>query len=434
MPAVTAPPLGGHTLLVLLVQASLLLAAALLLGRLAVVCKLPAVSGELAAGVLLGPSVVGWLAPDFHHWLRMSQQSQAHLLDSVGQFGVIFLVGTTALEIDLALVRRTTRTSVTVGAFGLVIPLGLGCAWALLAPATLLQAGRDRGLFVFFVGVAMCVSALPVIAKMLSDMRLLHRDVAQLTIAVGVVDDVAGWMLLSVASATAASTLTPRSVAAPLIRLVLITACAMLVCRPAVRWLMTRARRPHTVMATTTVLIVGCAAATQAMEMEASFGALVGGLLVGTAGPEARRVLVPLRSVTLSVLAPLYFAEAGLRMNLFALGTPVIALAALSALVVATVGKFAGALLGARVVGLGRHAALVLAAGANARGVIQIIVAGVGLRLGVLNTASYTIVVLIAVGTTLMAPLVLRWAVRHIPLNDDERARLRQEKALTGAS
>ncbi|MFD8463457.1 cation:proton antiporter, partial [Streptomyces antimycoticus] len=298
----------------------------------------------------------------------------------------------------------------------------------------MLPTGHDRGLFVFFIGVAMCVSALPVIVKMLSDMRLLHLDIAQLTVAVGVVDDVTGWMLLSVASATASSALTLGSVAMPLIRLVLITACAVLLGRPAIRWLMARARGTHTAMGTATVLILGCAAATQAMDMEASFGALVGGLLVGATGSETRRALIPLRSVTLSVLAPLYFAEAGLRMNLSALGTPLIALAALCALVVATVGKFAGALLGARIVGLDRHAALVLGAGMNARGVIQIIVAGTGLQLGVLNTASYTIVVLIAVGTTLMAPLILRRAVRNIELNDDERDRLRRDRDLAGVS
>lgn len=429
-----APPLGGHALLVLLVQASLLLAAALLLGRLAMCCGLPAVSGELMAGILLGPSVMGRLAPGSHHWLGMSQTSQFHLLDAVGQFGVVLLVGTTALEIDLTLVRRTGRVSLTVGALGLLIPLGFGCAWAYLAPAALSPVGRERGLFVFFVGVAMCVSALPVIAKMLSDMRLLHRDIAQLTIAVGVVDDVAGWMLLSVASATAANALTLGSVAAPLIRLVLVTVCALLLGRPAVRWMMARARHQHTMTGTATVLIVGCAAVTQAMSLEASFGALVGGLLVGAAGPETRRALAPLRSVTLSVLAPLYFAEAGLRMNLLALGTPVIALAALGTLVVATVGKFAGALLGARVAGLDRHEALALGAGMNARGVIQIIVAGIGLRLGVLNTASYTVVVLVAVGTSLMAPLVLRRAVRRIALSDDERARLKSERDLAGVS
>ncbi|MET8182340.1 cation:proton antiporter [Streptomyces sp. NPDC005336] len=431
---VTAPPLGGHALLILLVQVSLLLGVALLLGRIATRFKLPAVSGELAAGVLLGPSVLGHLVPGVHHWLRTTQASQVHLLDAVGQIGVILLVGTTALEIDLALVRRTGRTSLTVGAFGLLIPLGLGCAAGFVAPTALLPTDHRRGLFAFFIGVAMCVSALPVIAKMLSDMRLMHRDIAQLTSAVSVVDDVTGWMLLSVVSATAASGLTGGTVAEPLCWLVVITACAMLLGRPAIRWLMARTQTPQAVTGATTVVIIGCAAVTQAMGMEASLGALIGGRLVGAAGAEAKRGLAPLRSVTLSVLAPLYFAEAGLRMDLSALGTPVVALAALCALAVATVGKFTGALLGARVARLDRQAGLVLGAGMNARGVIQIIVAGIGLRLGVLNTASYTIVVLVAIGTSLMAPPVLRRAVRRIEANDEERARLQQGKDLAGVS
>ncbi|MFJ8332076.1 cation:proton antiporter [Streptomyces sp. NPDC094437] len=431
MAPVTASPLGGHSLLVLLAQVALLLAAALLLGRVAERFQLPAVSGELTAGVLLGPTVLGRLAPGLQGWFGTSQASQVHLLDAVGQFGVLLLVGTTALEIDLALVRRTGRTSLVVGAFGLVVPLGLGIAAGFVAPAALVPAGHGRGLFAFFIGVALCVSALPVIAKILSDMRLLHRDIAQLTLAVGVVDDVAGWMLLSVASAMAAGGLAFGSVAGPLVRLLLITVCAVFLGRPAVRWLLARARTPGAVAGTATVVIVGCAAATQSLGMEASFGALVGGLLIGAAGPDARRGLTPLRSVALSVLAPLYFAEAGLRMNLFALGTPQILLAALGALAVATVSKFAGALLGARVAGLDRHAALVLGAGMNARGVIQIIVAGIGLQLGVLNTASYTIVLLIALATSLMAPPLLRRAVRHIAPTPTEQARLQRAEDLT---
>jgi Kef-type K+ transport system membrane component KefB len=241
-------------------------------------------------------------------------------------------------------------------------------------------------------------------------------------------------MLLSVVSATAASGLTGGTVAEPLCWLVVITACAMLLGRPAIRWLMARTQTPQAATGAATVVIIGCAAVTQAMGIEASFGALVGGLLVGTAGAEAKRGLAPLRSVTLSVLAPLYFAEAGLRMDLSALGTPVVAVAALCALAVATVGKFTGALLGARVARLDRRAGLVLGAGMNARGVIQIIVAGIGLRLGVLNTASYTIVVLVAIGTSLMAPPVLRRAVRRIEANDEERARLQRGKDLAGGS
>ncbi|MFI1378410.1 cation:proton antiporter [Embleya sp. NPDC020886] len=434
MPSDTAAPLGGHSLLLLLVQVSTLLCVALLLGRLAERLGLPALLGELSAGVLLGPSVLGGLAPGLRDWLETSSAPQMHLLDAVGQIGVILLVGVTALEIDLGLVRRKGRTSLGVGLLGLLIPLALGVAIGFAAPASLLPADHDRGLFAFFVGVAMCVSALPVIAKMFADMRLLHRDLGQLTIAVAVVDDVSGWMLLSVASAAAVGGLTVVSVVKPVCWLLLIVVCATLIVRPAIGWLMARVTAAGTTIATATVVILGSAALTQAAGMEASFGALVGGLLIGTCTRETVGRLAPLRAVTLSVFAPLYFAEAGLRLDLTVLGRPVIALAALCALAVAVVGKFAGAFLGARLAGLDHRTALVLGAGMNARGVIQIIVAGIGLQLGVLNTAAYTIVVLIAISTTMMTPPVLRRALSRIEVNEQERARLRRSEKLVGVS
>lgn len=411
-------------MLFLFVQASVLLGAALVLGRIATRCGLPAVSGELTAGLVLGPSLLGWVAPDAHRWFQTTEQSQGYLLEAVAQFGVVLLVGITAVEIDLGLVRRSGRSCVTIGALGLVLPLGLGWVAGFAAPGALVPHGVGRPLFAFFVGVAMCVSALPVIAKMLADLRLLHRDVAQLTIAVGVVDDVAGWMLLSVAAAAAAGGLTVGSAAWPVLRLVLVVIAAAVLLRPALRWLLARVGTAQTAMALATVVIVGCAAATHALGLEASLGALLAGMVLGVSGSDTLRRLAPLRAFTLSVLAPLYFAEAGLRMDLTALRDPVVAAAALGALVVACAGKFAGALLGARVAGLGRPAAMFVAAGTNARGVIQIIVAGIGLRLGVLNTSSYTVVVLVAVVTSLMAPPVLRRAVAHLRITDEERSRL----------
>src|SRR5262249_36367065 len=144
------------------------------------------------------------------------------------------------------------------------------------------------------------------------------------------------------------------------------------------------------VLATAVVLLFGCAAATQAMGLEASFGAFVGGLLIGQADPSDLRRLTALRTSVMAVFAPLFFATAGLRLNLGLLGRPVILLSVLAALAIAALGKFSGAFLGARFSGVGRWEALALGAGMNARGVIQIIVATVGLQVGVLNTASYT--------------------------------------------
>lgn len=141
--------------------------------------------------------------------------------------------------------------------------------------------------------------------------------------------------------------------------------------------------------------------------------------------------MTPLRTLVISVLAPIFFATAGLRMDLTALARPAVLISAVAVLAVAVVGKFVGAYLGARASRLSHWEGLALGAGLNARGVIEVIVAMVGLRLGILNTAAYTIVVLIAIATSLMAPPTLRYAARRIEVTTEERER---EKVLAVAA
>jgi Kef-type K+ transport system membrane component KefB len=136
-----------------------------------------------------------------------------------------------------------------------------------------------------------------------------------------------------------------------------------------------------------------------------------------------RERLAPLRTFVMAVLAPLFFATAGLRMDLTALAQPAVLAAALLVLAIAIAGKFAGAYLGARAARLPHWDAVALGAGLNARGAIEVIIAIVGLQLGVLTTATYTIIVLVAIVTSLIAPPMLRFAARHIEVTDEEHAR-----------
>jgi Kef-type K+ transport system membrane component KefB len=135
-------------------------------------------------------------------------------------------------------------------------------------------------------------------------------------------------------------------------------------------------------------------------------------------------LLAPLRAVVLGVLAPIFLASAGLRMDLTTLVRPEVAALGVSALAVAILGKFAGAYLGARTSRLSGWEALALGAGMNARGVVEVVLAMVGLRLGVLTTATYTVVVLVAVVTSVMAPPVIKFAMARIePTPEEERRR-----------
>jgi Kef-type K+ transport system membrane component KefB len=422
------PPIAAHSLLVFLLQVGAILLLAVLLGRLAHRVGLPAVVGELTAGVLIGPSLLGHSAPALSHWLFPAQPyEQAHLLDAVAQLGVLLLVGVTGAHLDFAMVRRRRGAAIKVSLAGLLVPLGLGLlAGFYLLPDSLIAGTTERSTFAVFLGVAMCVSAIPVIAKTLNDMRLMHRDVGQLTLAAGTVDDAVGWFLLSVVSAMAAGGVRGGHVTLSVLYLISFVLVAALLGRPVVRWAFKRAARssepgPSAVLAV--VVVLGGAASTQALGLEAVFGAFVAGILIGLPGTVDGARLAGLRTVVLSVLAPVFMATAGLRMDLTTLASRDVAISAAVVLAIAIVGKFAGAYLGARTSRLSRREGFALGAAMNARGVVEVVVAMTGLRLGVLTTTTYTIVVLVAIVTSVMAPPLLRKAMSGIEESAQEQVR-----------
>lgn len=423
-------PLGAHQLLIFVLQVGLLLMLALLLGRLAARLGMPAIVGELAVGVLLGPSLLAHVAPAVSDWLLPREAGQFHLLDAVAQIGVLLLVGLTGIQLDFKLVRRRGATAAKISIAGLVIPLGFGIATGYLLPASLLADNVDVTVFAMFLGVAMCVSAIPVIAKTLMDMNLLHRNVGQLCLTAGMLDDAFGWFMLSVVSGMATTGIRASGIALSLLLLVAVVVFAIVVGRPLVRVVMRNAREPGTAVVAVVVMVLLSAAGTHALGLEAILGAFVCGILIGRSGRVEAAWLAPLHTVVLSVLAPLFFATAGLRMDLTRLAEPSVLAAAAVVLVVAIAGKFLGAYIGARLSRLTRWEALALGAGMNARGVVEVIVAMVGLRLGVLNDETYTIIVLVAIVTSLMAPPILRFTMNRVEQTAEERLRLAEHDEL----
>jgi Kef-type K+ transport system membrane component KefB len=264
-------------------------------------------------------------------------------------------------------------------------------------------------------------------------MRLMHRDIGQLILTAGMIDDTVGWFGLALVSAMATSGLTGGTVATSVLELVLVVLFFWLVGRHVIRWAMSRAARSRETgppVAAAVVLILLGAAATQSLGLEAVFGAFLTGIFVAGAVEPAR--LAPLRTVVLAVLAPIFLATAGLRIDLGGLADPQVAIAAVVALSIAIIGKFGGAYIGARTSRMSHWEGIALGAGMNARGVVEIVVAMVGLRLGVLTPATFTIVVLIAIVTSLMAPPILRLAMTRVEQTADERLRASAQESWAG--
>jgi Kef-type K+ transport system membrane component KefB len=420
------PMLASHQVLVFLLQLGLLLAAAIVLGALAARLGLPAVAGELMAGVLLGPSLLGHLAPRLTTWLFPPNPGQMHLLDAVGQLGAILLVGVTGADLDTRMLRPLAGTVGRISALSLAIPFGLGLACGFLTPVALLPAHIDRPIFALLLAVALSVSAIPVIAKTLGDMRLLHRDLGQLILASATVDDAVAWVGLSVVSAMAVTGLTGAKFAFSVLYLVGFLVAAIMIGRPLVRMAAARAARlsePADMLTAVAFLVILLGGAVSgALGFEPVFGAFVAGTLLTTANV-SRIVLARLKTVVMAVLAPIFLASAGLRMDLTTLRQPVAIVTTLVLLATAVIGKFGGAYAGGRLSRLGVHESMALGAGLNSRGVVQIVIAMAGLRLGLFSITVYTILLVIAVGTSIMTAPLLRLSMKHIGEQDHEQRR-----------
>ncbi|MGN5376913.1 cation:proton antiporter [Streptomyces lasalocidi] len=261
-------------MLVFLLQVGILLLLAVLMGRLAARFRLPNVVGELCTGVLLGPSVLAHLAPRVSAWLLPGDPAQAHLLDAIGQIGVLLLVGLTGASLDLGLLRRRGATAVSVSVVSVALPTGLGICMGFLVPDSLVPPDADRLVFALFLGVAMGISAIPVIAKTLAELGLLHHEIGRLLLCAVLIDDVVGWILLSVISRMAAHAYMETAVVSVL--WVVTVVLVVVAVRPLVQ-LMLRGtdRRPTggAGPAAAVAVILLAAAATQAMGLEAVFGA-----------------------------------------------------------------------------------------------------------------------------------------------------------------
>jgi Kef-type K+ transport system membrane component KefB len=424
--------LGHHELLILLLQLALLLMVARILGAVIQRFGQPQVVGELLAGVLLGPSLLGWLWPQFQAQIFPHSQPQADLLAAISWLGVLFLLVVTGLETDLNLIIRKGRTALVISLGGIVLPFATGIALGWHLPDSFVAHPDQRLVFSLFIATAMSISAIPVIAKVLIDLKLIRRDIGQLTLAAGMTDDTIGWILLSVVAGLATSgnfgvEKLLASVLAAVIFLALAFTLGRMVVSNILRWVDNLIGGVAANLSTILVLALATSALTHALGLEAALGAFVIGILVGQAPRFNRQAGHTLELITTSFLAPIFFAGAGLKVDLLQMLNPTTLIVGLVVLVVACVGKFAGAYLGARLGRLSHWEGIALGSGMNARGAMEIIVATIGLSLGVLNAPMYSIIVMVAIVTSLMAPPLLRWSLSKVVIGPEESQRLKSE-------
>lgn len=428
----TAAP--HEDILHLLIQVALLLLAARALGEVARRFNQPAVVGELLAGILLGPSLASSVIPAFGQWMLPQSALQGYLLEVIGLLGAIFLLLMTGLETDLQLIRRHARTAMGVSFGGVLVTFSSGFVLGQLLPESLLGTQHSRLVFALFVATSMSISAIPVIAKVLIDLKLMRRDIGQTILAAGMSDDTAGWILLSIVAGlasgeavTAGSVLT--TVGSVLAFMIVSFTLGRVVVRQLLNFVQDRIASPYRLLTLVVVLTFAWAAVTQALNLEAVLGAFVMGVLFGQMRRLPDEVHSRIESMSVGVFSPVFFGVAGLKVNLQSLFEPRLLLIALAVIAVASVGKVAGTYLGARLIGKRDHwTALAYGAGLNARGAMEIIMATIGLQLGILGQDMYSIIVVMAMATSLMAPTALRFVLKRVKPDEQEALRLRNEE------
>lgn len=423
----------------LVIQIALLLFAARLLGGISTRLGQPAVVGEIMAGVILGPSVISGLIPFLGTWILPQSAEQGYMLEMVSLLGVMFLLVVTGLETDLNLIKRKAGTALGVGAGSLVIPFATSLALAYVLPADLIIDETQRTVFALFFATALSISAIPVLAKVLIDLDLMRRDIGQTLLASGMIADITGWTLLGIVVSLAGS---DGLGAGELTRTLGLVALFLLATVTVGNWLVSRSlalvqdrfRGPNHILSLIVALSFAWGALTHALHLEPVLGAFAIGILFGRSPRLPADTVHKLEGMTFGVFAPIFFAVAGLRVDIGAILQPRLLALTLVVIAVATFGKVAGAYVGARFMsGQDHWSALAYGAGLNARGALEIIVATIGLSLGILTQEMFSIIVVMAIVTSVMTPMALRYAIRRVEMGTEEALRLRREEALQGS-
>ena len=332
---------------ILLLQLGILLAVAFLLGRLAERIGLPATTGELATGLLLGPSVLGAVATARgRDWLFAPASGQNEFLYGIAAFCGVLLVGVAGATLDLGFIRTRLRTVglISLGALGL--PLVSTVALALAADPRLHGPEADMWTFAAYAGLALSVSAVPVIVKIFADLGVLHRNLSQLSLSVAVIDDAIVWIGLSIIAATVHLHHADDPAGNVTLTLAAIVALALLtvVARRTGVMAPPGAQREPGVGASCLVaaaFITLGAVITDGIGLDSTLGAFLCGAIVASGRIVSVVGLRPLRTVVLGVLAPLFLAVNGLAADLTALRDPRLALLAAAAVVLAVLSKTA---------------------------------------------------------------------------------------------
>jgi Kef-type K+ transport system membrane component KefB len=395
-------------------QLAVVLGACRAVGLLARRVGQPQVVGEMIAGVVLGPSLLGWLWPQAQE--RLFPAASMGILYAAAQVGIALYMFIVGVDFQTALIRRRLRSAASVSIAGIVTPFALGCvlASALASDRRFFPEGVSSLHAMVFLGAAMSVTAFPVLARIIHERGLTGTSLGTLTLAAGSVDDAAAWCILALllAGFGGEATVALMTIAGGLLYVVLVVFAA----RPTLARVGRAVERSeglsHGTLAFVLMLVMAAAWFTDAIGIHAVFGAFVLGVAVppGLLARELKRSIEPM---TTGLLVPLFFVYSGLNTRLGLVDSRELWAVALVILLAACVGKGVACWLAARLNGEDNREALAIGTLMNARGLMELIILNIGLERGLISRSLFTMMVFMAIATTLAASPLFEWVYRR---------------------
>jgi len=424
----------GRSEAILVAEVVLLILVGRLLGEGMQRLGQPALMGNLLAGLVLGPSLLGWIWPEAQKFIFPSDPSQKAMIDGLSQIGILMLLLLTGMETDVKLVSKMKGAAVAISLSGIALPFACGFALGEVLPDSLLPSmAGGRLVPALFLGTALSISSIKIVAMVVREMHFMRRNLGQIIVSTAIMEDTVGWVVIAITFGIAGAGQVNvldlgKTIAGVAAFLIFCFTAGRFLVFTAIRWVNDNFRSDFPVITTILAITGVMALITHLLGVRTVLGAFMAGVLIGQSPILTDHIQQQLRGMISAFFMPIFFGMSGLAANLTILKDPVLAGLTAGLVVIASIGKFSGAFFGSLIGGLKWREGVALGCAMNARGSTEVIVASIGLSMGALTQNLYTMIVTMAMITTMAMPPMLRTALADLPMDEAERKRVERER------